>query len=344
MKTKKNKGRRKAKPLTKAEWTAEQELRNKLQTERWPNGFVCPHCGWSHTAAWARKKAEHIRERFRGPRPDLDPQGLRQTWYLKNGNIKCQACKRHISLTTGTVLEGIQQKFKEILRAAGIFIQAEDGISHAELAAKTGISPTGVCNLIKKFQTAMAFTPEDLLEGEIQIDECELVLRPAKAKYNIHIPVAIAVENRGGTPGRIALEAIHKDKSYSWFGYMDMIKKKSSVEPRMPNIDIEGLEFSGFKVKPTPKAGANEPLPLCTVVFNHVSEMIRRKYRGAIDRENAQGYLNEFTFRWNNVRKGLDDNREPAANILLKRLLKPPYKKPPHDKEMSEYLSWLAMP
>ena len=344
MKTKKNKGRRKAKPLTKAEWAAEQELRNKLQTERWPEGFVCPHCDWRHTEGWAREKAKRIKERFRGPKPDLAPGGLRQTWYLKDGKIKCQRCGRHISLTTGTVLERIQQKFKEILRASGIFIQAEDGISNVELAAKSGISPTGARNLIKKFQTAMAFTPEDLLEGEIQIDECELVLRPAKAKYNIHIPVAVAVENRNGTPGRIALEVMPKDKSYPWLVYSDMLKKKSTVEPRMTNIDIEGLEFSGFKVKPTPKVGASVPLPLCAAVFNHASEMIRRKYRGAIDRENVQGYLNEFTFRWNNVRKGLDDNREPAANILLRRLLNPPYKKPAHDKKMAEYISWLATP
>ena len=110
MKTKKNKGRRKAKPLTKAEWAAEQELRNKLQTERWPEGFVCPHCDWRHTEGWAREKAKRIKERFRGPKPDLAPGGLRQTWYLKDGKIKCQRCGRHISLTTGTVLERIQQK------------------------------------------------------------------------------------------------------------------------------------------------------------------------------------------------------------------------------------------
>lgn len=344
MKTKRPKGRRKAKHMTKAEWAAEQELRNKLQTDRWPHGFVCPLCGWRHTADWARSKVERIRTRYRGPRPGLSPASLKQTWYLKNGKIKCQKCKRHISLTVGTVLEGIRTPMGTILKAAGIFLVNRDGIGTLRLADQAGISPVCARKLIGKFQMAMPLGPDERLDGKVRIDEFTLRLRKARSKYTVPVTVAIAAEDADGNPGRIAATAIHTGTSSSWGVYLDMVKPGSKIETCLPDAKVDGLRANGYRVECILQPADPATPPPCATVFDRLKDVFRRTYREAITSDNLQGYLDEFVFRWNRIPRKPGAEPLPATHVLMRRLLQPPFAKPSHEVEVARYASYIAMP
>ena len=318
------------------------ELRNRLERFRFPKGFVCPFCKWHHSPEWARSKVQRIRNGYRGPRPGLSPASLKQTWYLKNGKIKCQNCKRHVSLTVGTVLEGIRTPLNTVLKTVGIFLKSRDGVGTLRLAAQAGISPVCARNLIGKFHAAMPLAPDERLEGKVQIDEFALRLRPARSKHAVPVAIAIAVEDMAGKPGRIAAASVHKDSSDSWTAYLDMVKPKSSIQTRLPASRFEGLCANDYRVGQIPKPGDPAAPQPCATVFARLEEAFRRTYRGAITPENLPGYLDEFAFRWNHLPKEPGADPLPATHALMRRLLQPPIARLSHDAEVARYESDMA--
>ena len=326
------KKRTKPRPTTKLrtrdDQEAERELQNALERTRWPKRFVCPRCG-----------SEHKRTSYTKSQNNREKEAFRETL-----GIRCQQCKSLVSLTTGTLLNGTHLWMIDIRDAINIFLGASGSISAKALASKAKIAYSSAYSLIKKFRRAMSYRGEDLLEGKIQIDEDELVLRPAKSSRNIRIPIAVAVENIGDSPGRIALELLPGRMPYSWCVYLDAIKKGSTIETRKLKDHGDGLAFVGYVVKLAKGAEVGKPLPLCATVFTHVAETIRVRYRSAIGRENLQGVLNEIAFRWNNIHRSLDPDLKSAATVLMQRLLQPPFEKPPHEEELATYESWMALP
>lgn len=332
----KSPGRPKNKPGSKPKLS--DDLRDQLERIRFPNGFVCPHCGWRHTGEWAREKAERIRRRYRGPRPGLSPASLRQTWYLKDGKIKCQQCRRHVSLTVGTPLEGVRTPLVAVIKTAGIFLENRDGIGTAALAAQAGVSPECARNLTGIFRTAMALAPEERLEGTVQVGEFELRLHPAKSKHPVSATVAIAVEDVHGKPGRIAAAVVDKQDPDPWVVYLDMVKPGSIIETRLPDAKIDGLRYNGYRVACITAHVDPEASPLCADMFARLETVFRRIYRGALSPGNLQGYLDEYAFRWNRIPRGLGADPRPASQVLIRKLLQPP---PParssHEAERERY-------
>ncbi len=70
-----------------------------LEWLRWPEGFVCPHCG--HSGGWR----------------------------LGDGRFKCFGCRRGTSVTAGTICDRTRTPLTVWFMACWMFATQKDGVS-----------------------------------------------------------------------------------------------------------------------------------------------------------------------------------------------------------------------
>ena len=258
------------------------------------------------------------------------PALLAYTGDMENTQSVARSMKKQPSdplapFTKGTLLTGIRTAPHKILKAADCFIAAADGISADELGTQVGIAAADARKLIRIFHKAVELRPGERLGGIVQIDEGVLLLDTVEDGGDPQTRIAIAVENKSGSVGNIALGILDDASERPWRAFMDMIQRGAAVETYRPEAYGFGLELNGRKVVPiiTHTGGTTRPrLPLCVQVFDHVHKILGNKYRGEIRRNNLQGYLDEISFRWN-YRSAL----RSAQTELKDRIGNPPYQK-----------------
>jgi transposase-like protein len=95
------------------EYPTEQAARKYLENRRWPNGRICPHCGSFRTAVVKDEK----------PMP-----------------YRCQDCRGHFSIRTGTILAESKLPLQKWLFAIYLMTTARKGISSVQLSKELGIT------------------------------------------------------------------------------------------------------------------------------------------------------------------------------------------------------------
>ena len=295
-----------------------------LKQARWPRGFVCPRCGWKHTAAWAADKAHRSLKIKKESKNKCTSKKFRTEWYGEaTGRIVCQKCRLQTSLTSGTLLDGTRMSLAMIREAAECFVGAANGISAQELGRKVGIAVLSARRLIQKFQGAMELLDEDRLGGTVQVDHGSLAMGPANQKSNPPTVIMIGAEKRSKSAGRISLKMVVRPTKNSFCHHAaEMIRNDATFETSRVDIYSEYLKSFGYpfrSIKTTRNEFGDNLLYPCSLVFNHVLDILMKTYRNAVKHDNLQGYLNEIAFRWNH-----GDNPERAALKVMARLVQPP--------------------
>jgi transposase-like protein len=98
----------------------DDEARAFLESVRWPNGPICPHCG--SVGGWPIKTKDHVRK-------DGRVQKARQGLY------KCAEykCGEQFSVTVGTVFERSKIPLTKWLQAVALMCSSKKGISSHQL-------------------------------------------------------------------------------------------------------------------------------------------------------------------------------------------------------------------
>lgn len=133
-----------------------------LESIRWPNGPVCPHCG----------EAER--------KPYKLPNKTRRLW-------KCAACRKQYTVTVGTIFEGSHIGLHKWLLAFYLLCSSKKGMSAHQLHRMLGITYKSAWFMAHRIRYAMsqpAFTR--LLGGTVEVDETYVggkKRRPSKRQY-----------------------------------------------------------------------------------------------------------------------------------------------------------------
>lgn len=118
-----------------------------LESIRWPNGPVCPHCGVEDTKHY-RLKSE-----------------TRKLW-------KCRACRKQFTVTVGTIFEGSHIGLHKWLLAFLLLCSSKKGMSAHQLHRMLGITYKSAWFVAHRIRYAMQQSPfQERLTGIVEVDE-----------------------------------------------------------------------------------------------------------------------------------------------------------------------------
>ncbi len=138
----------------------EERCRRLLESMIWPNGRICPACGFRHSIALAGRDMERNRAR----------PGLYQ---CSNGD-----CRFQFTVTTRTPLHSTKLPLSTWLKAMWLILQSDKGVSSIRLAEAIGVSQPTAWRMGHALRLMMA--RENPLSGTVEIDEFYLGGVPKK--------------------------------------------------------------------------------------------------------------------------------------------------------------------
>ena len=139
-----------------ADFPDDQACAEHLAGKRWPNGFVCPHCGSS-----------------KGWRLAARP------WVYQCGGRNGSApCRRQTSVIAGTVMHGSHLPLRTWFIAAYLVATHSNAISALQLQSKLGLgSYKTAWLLLHKLRRAMVNPDRTPLAGDVEVDEASVPFR-----------------------------------------------------------------------------------------------------------------------------------------------------------------------
>lgn len=156
---------------------------------RWPQGFVCPHCG--------SRRHSHISTRDK---------------------FQCSACRKQTSPIAGTIFASTKAPLTIWFRAMYHLTQSKHGISSIELGRRLGVTQTTAWKMKTKLAEVMRRSSDkDRLRGRIEMDDAYLGGQRSGGKTGRgspgKTPIIAAVETTDdGKPKRLKIRRIARFK------------------------------------------------------------------------------------------------------------------------------------
>src|SRR5438874_10391327 len=123
------------------------EAASYLESIRWPEGPVCPHCG------------------VQDPKHYLLKSETRKLW-------KCRACRKQFTVTVGTIFEGSHIPLQKWLLAFYLLCSSKKGMSAHQLHRMLGVTYKSAWFMAHRIRYAMEQPPfQAALTGVVEADE-----------------------------------------------------------------------------------------------------------------------------------------------------------------------------
>lgn len=152
--------------LTAAYFHDDAEARKYLESVRWPNGPVCPHCAsvGDHSA--------------------IEGKGGAKGKKARPGLYMCQDCRSQFTVTVGTVFERSKIPLSKWLLAAYMLCSSKKGMSAHQLHRTLGVTYKTAWFLAHRIRHAMADTTGGGLMGSgggvVEADETYIGRKPGR--------------------------------------------------------------------------------------------------------------------------------------------------------------------
>src|SRR6266853_6565827 len=139
-----------------SEYSDNDKARELLESLRWPNGPVCPHCGND-----GQSKSIYTLM----PKPDSKRPA-------RKGLYKCGACRKQFTVTVGTIFEDSHISIGKWLMAIFLLCSSKKGMSAHQLHRMLDITYKSAWFMAHRIRFAMGEGPlAELLSGTVEIDE-----------------------------------------------------------------------------------------------------------------------------------------------------------------------------
>jgi transposase-like protein len=255
-------------------FASEEACRQYLFQLRWPEGFVCPHCG------------------------------AKQAWPMTRGRWLCTACRYQAPVMAGTIFQDSHLPLTTWFRAIWYVTSQKTGVSALGLQRVLGLgSYKTAWALLHKLRRAMVRPGRDRLRGVVEVDEtywgseeAGVVGRLTEAKALI----IVAAEEDGAGIGRIRMRRLPALTRAQAHGFI-----RAAVEPgstvRTDGLNVyRGLEDYRHDRQVQRKQPEGEHLlPQVHRAVSLLKRWLLGTHQGAIGHEHLDCYLDEFTFRFN---------------------------------------------
>lgn len=250
-----------------------------LERLRWPEGFVCPGCGWTG-----------------------------EPWRPARGGLKCGSCRRHTSVPAGTLLARTRSSLRHWLVAAWHATAPEGSVSAATLANALGVRYRRAWKMLHRLRVAMHLVEsEDQISGRVTVGCFPLYALSGDGQVGAGPEPAMAGLAVGirpdGRRGRIRLRHLPKASVGQVVGFVEQAVEDGAVllcgwPAAATALARRGYAMAGPIPSTAQRAPASAVLPVIRT-GRACQGWLASTFGAAIDPGHVQGYLAEFTFRWN---------------------------------------------
>ena len=253
-----------------------------LEWLRWPDGFVCPDC--AHVGGWR----------------------------LGDARFECASCKVRTSVTAGTIFDRTRTPLTVWFTVCWQFASAKDGVSALSVQRTLEIgSYQTAWAILHRLRSVLVRPGRERLRGMVEVDETFIGgeepglrggRRPGKKVLTC---IAVEVHEPKGL-GRCRMAPIADASATSLHAFVT-----DHVEPGSTVITdgwsgYHGLDRLGYghdrRSQRAARARGEDPHALLPGV-HRVASLAKRwllgTHQGSVEPAHLQGYLNEFTFRFN---------------------------------------------
>jgi len=255
----------------------EDSCRRYLFALRWPDGFVCPSCGG------------------------------KTVWPMARALWLCGDCRRQVSVMAGTIFQDTKLPLTLWFRAMWQVTSQKNGVSALGLQRVLGLgSYKTAWSMLHKLRRAMVRPGRDRLRGLVEADETYwggeeegVIGRLTQDK----VLIVVAAEAEGKGIGRVRLRRISDLSKATLHGFIAQAVEPGSI------VRTDGLraylELDGYthdrQVQRRQPAGEHL-LPRVHRVVSLLKRWLLGTHQGAVGPGHLDGYLDEFTFRFNRRR------------------------------------------
>ena len=255
-------------------FASEEACRQYLYQLRWPEGFVCPHCGAA------------------------------RAWPMSRSRWLCGECRYQASVTAGTLFQDSHVPLTTWFRAIWYVTSQKTGVSALGLQRVLGLgSYKTAWALLHKLRRAMVRPGRDRLRGVVEVDETYwgseeegVVGRLTEEKALI----IVAAEEDGAGLGRIRMRRLPALTRGQAHGFIAGAVEPGSVV-RTDGLNVyQGLDgYVHDRQVQRQQPEGEHLLPRVHRVVSLLKRWLLGTHQGAIGHEHLDSYLDEFTFRFN---------------------------------------------
>lgn len=165
------------------QYSDNDKARQLLESLRWPNGPVCPHC----QNDGATKGIYTLTPKPTSKRPS------------RKGLYKCAACRKQFTVTVGTIFEDSHIPIGKWLMAIFLLCSSKKGMSAHQLHRMLDITYKSAWFMAHRIRFAMGEGPlAELLSGTVEIDETFVGGKgDQRTKHLRKTPVVALVQREG---------------------------------------------------------------------------------------------------------------------------------------------------
>jgi transposase-like protein len=246
-----------------------------LAQHRWPNGFMCPHCGYQKAYYMAKRRV-----------------------------YECCQCRHQTYITAGTLFHSTNVPLVKWFWAIYLTASDKEGISATRLAKQIGVSWLTARRMLQKIRTAMGRRDSIYrLTDLIEVDDTYVGGKKYGGKRGRGAagkkPVLVAVESRGGKAGFMAMEAVStiSGQTVKKFLARRLRQGQTVRTDAFPALNTVGETQNHLK-KVTPAKEAMNWLPWVHIIIGNLKKFLNGTYHG-VSSVYLQEYLDEFCYRFN---------------------------------------------
>jgi transposase-like protein len=249
-----------------------------LERLRWPDGVVCPGCGV-----------------------------VAEPWRQTRGRLVCRACRHQTSVTSGTLFDKTRIPLTTWFEAAWHLTTAKNGMSAKTLERTLGTGYRTAWLMLQRYRVAMVRAGREKLCGEVEVDETliggvDAGGKPGRGARKGIVVIAVEVKQPKGF-GRIRMRHVLDASSVH---LVDFVCDTVELGTRVQTDGWGGysdLGANGYVHERTVLCTSSDPAHVVMPGVHRVASLLKRwllgTHQGAVTTSHLQGYLEEFTFRFN---------------------------------------------